>query len=305
MKKVKQVDITQGMTVNSVIKELALSNVMGGGKLAGAVSVTESMIKDKECKVFLGAAGALVPGGMRDVLISMLEKGWVDVFVTTGAMLTHDLVEALGYNHYQGSENDDDAELFKKGYDRMYNSLMPNKVYEKLEEFFNKNYDEFKGCSNIKEFLWAIGKLAPGKSILSVAYEKKIPIFCPAIADSGIGLMMWGIIAKGKKLDVKAFDDMKEIIDIAWKAKKCGVLYLGGGVPKNFIQQSMQFSPTTSSYGVQITMDRPEPGGSSGAELKEGISWGKMSKKALNVNLTCDVTIALPFIYSSLLERLK
>jgi deoxyhypusine synthase len=140
---------------------------------------------------------------------------------------------------------------------------------------------------------------------LRTCFEKKIPIFCPAIADSGIGLMIWGNLAKGKSINVGTFDDMKEILSIAWDSKKSAVFYVGGGVPKNYIQQAMQFSPNAAELGVQITMDRPEPGGSSGAELREGISWGKMSGKGDFVDVICDATIALPLIYAALKERLK
>ena len=299
MKPVKQIKITKNMKVNDLIKEMNNTGVFGSGRLAKAAIITKKMINDKQCKVFLGAAGALVPGGMRNILIDMLEKKYIDVFVTTGAILTHDLVEALGFKHYQGKKDVDDNKLFKKGIDRIYESFMPNKVYEALEDFFKKNYNKLKDKENIKDFLWELGKLAKKKSILNTCYKKKIPIFCPGIADSGIGLMIWGNLAKGKRCNVKAFDDLKEILDIAWTSKKSGVIYLGGGVPKNYIQQAMQFSKG-ASYGVQITMDRPEPGGSSGAELREGISWGKLNKKAEFVNLICDITIALPIIYASI-----
>ena len=124
------------------------------------------------------------------------------------------------------------------------------------------------------------------------------------MADSGIGLMIWGRLASGKKINIDGFSDMKEIIDISWGAKKTGVIYLGGGVPKNFIQQSLQFSKG-ADYGIQITMDRPEHGGSSGAELVEGKSWGKLKYKAKYVDVICDFTIALPIIYSCLKDRVK
>ena len=137
---------------------------------------------------------------------------------------------------------------------------------------------------------------------LKKCYEKKIPIFCPGIADSGIGLMMWGRIVEGKgKTNIDVFDDMKEIIDISWTAKKRGIIYVGGGLPKNFIQQSLQFSKG-AEYGIQITTDRTEPGGSSGAPLKEGISWGKMNQNAEFVDVFCDATIALPLIYAAVKE---
>ena len=103
----------------------------------------------------------------------------------------------------------------------------------------------------------------------------------------------------------KTNTDLKEIMDISWTSKKAGVIYFGGGVPKNYIQQAMQLCPKSASYGVQVTMDRPEPGGSSGAELREGISWGKMNPKAKFVDLICDATIAMPVIYAALKERIN
>ena len=182
---------------------------------------------------------------------------------------------------------------------------MPNKIYEGMEDFFAENFDRLKDIKSIREFLWKIGELTPSKSILRSCWSKKVPIFCPAISDSGIGLMMWGQIAKGKKIETNAFEDLKEIMDTAWTAKKRGVIYFGGGVPKNYIQQSMQLAPESAEYGVQITMDRPEPGGSSGAELKEGISWGKINPKGNFVDVICDATIAMPVIFAALKERIK
>ncbi len=270
----------------------------GAGKIAKARDVMKNMFDDKECKVLLGIAGAMVPAGMKQIILDLL--GEVDVFVTTGANLTHDLIEALGEEHYQGDELEDDKKLNEQGLDRIYNVFMKNSVYEKLETFFNEHFDKLKDCGNIKEFLWKLGELSPGEGILKKCYEKKIPIFCPSIADSGIGLMMWGRIVEGKgqtKIDV--FLDMRDIIDISWTAKKTGVIYVGGGVPKNFIQQSLQFSKG-ADYGVQITTDRAEPGGSSGAPLKEGISWGKMKKGASFIDVFCDATIALPLIYGAI-----
>ena len=139
---------------------------------------------------------------------------------------------------------------------------------------------------------------------MKTCYEKKIPIFCPGIADSGIGLMMNNKIMQGKEVKLKALDDLNEIIKISMDSKKKGVIYLGGGVPKNYIQQAMQFT-SGADYGIQITLDRANTGGSSGAELKEGISWGKLNKDAKFVNLHCDVTIALPIIVAGLKEKIK
>jgi len=306
MKPVEQIDVDKELTVNQLVTKMGLSGVMGAGRLAKAVCVFEDMVSDKDCKVFFGLAGAMVPGGMKKVIISMLKVGWIDVLVTTGANLTHDMVEALGYRHHQGHACVNDKELNKKQIDRIYDSFMPNEVYEGLEKFFEEHFDALKDETNIKEFLWKLGSLIKSEdSILKVCSEKKIPIFCPALSDSGIGLMIWGHLAKGKKTTVNAFEDMKEILDLAWTCKKAGIFYVGGGVPKNYIQQAMQFSPKGANYGIQVTMDRPEPGGSSGAELREGISWGKMATEGRFDDLICDATIALPIILAAMKERIK
>ncbi|KYK26470.1 hypothetical protein AYK26_04945 [Euryarchaeota archaeon SM23-78] len=305
--KVEQFKLKAGISADELVKSMGRAGVMGAGRISRAADIITDMFKDKECTIFLGAAGALIPGGMRSILIDVLSTGRVKVFVTTGAMLTHDLVETLGYHHYKGSARVDDALLHKKGIDRMYDSFMPNEVYEGLENFFAKSFDKLFGEKmSIKEFLYKLGSLVPKDkpSILRTCYEKKINLFCPAIADSGIGLMVWGQLAKHKKVDVQVFDDLKDMLDIAWTAKKTGFIYLGGGVPKNYIQQALQFSKG-ASYGVQLTMDRPEPGGSSGAELREGISWGKLHEKARFTDVICDVTIALPLIWGAVKSRLK
>jgi len=299
MEPIEPIKIKKGMKVSELAEGMSKMG-FGAGKIAKASSIMKKMFKDKECTVFLGVAGAMVPAGMKQIIMDLLDD--VEVFVTTGANLTHDLIESVGEKHYQGTDLIDDKTLNKEGIDRIYNVFMKNSVYEKLEDFFEKNFDEFKKCTNIKELLWKIGELCPGNGILKKCYEKKIPIFCPGIADSGIGLMMWGRIVEGKgKTNIDVFDDMKEIIDISWTAKKRGIIYVGGGLPKNFIQQSLQFSKG-AEYGIQITTDRTEPGGSSGAPLKEGVSWGKMNNDAEFVDVFCDATIALPLIYAAIKE---
>jgi deoxyhypusine synthase len=301
MKEIEPIKIKKNMKISELVEEMSRAG-FGAGTISKASKIMEEMFKDKQCKVFLGMAGAMVPAGMKQIVIDMLDR--VDVFVTTGANLTHDLIESLGEKHYKIENEDtvDDAYLNEKGLDRIYNVLMKNSVYEKLEDFFEKHFSEIKECKSVKEFLWKIGELASkqgGKGILVKCYEKQIPIFCPGIADSGIGLMIWGRNVSGKgHTSIDIFEDMKEIIDIAWTSKKKGVIYICGGLPKNFIQQSLQFSKG-ADYGVQITTDRTEPGGSSGAPLKEGISWGKMNPKAKFVDVFCDATIALPLIYGA------
>lgn len=296
MKPIKAIKIDKDIRASELVSRMAECGFQSR-KLAEASEIFAEMIEDKECVKFLGLAGALVPAGMKEIIIEMLEKKQINVLVSTGANLTHDLIECLGEKHFIGTEKIDDNELRKKGIDRIYNVFMENKVYSVLEKFFEDNWEEISKCKNIKELLWKLGELVDGKGILGVCWKNKIPVFCPGIADSGIGLMIWGKKAAGKKIFVDAFEDMSEIIDLAWTAEKRGIIYLGGGVPKNFIQQSLQFSKG-ADYGIQITTALEQDGGSSGAPLREGISWGKMQENAKFVNVFCDVTIALPLIYS-------
>src|SRR3989344_1244112 len=138
MKPVNHIKIKSAMSVNELAKQMDSAGVLGAGRVGKAVNICEAMINDKDCRVFLGLAGPLVPGGMRKIIIGMIESKWIDVVVATGATLTHDLGEALGYRHYQGTANIDDAELHKKGFDRVYESYMQNKIYEGMEDFTAK-----------------------------------------------------------------------------------------------------------------------------------------------------------------------
>ena len=303
MEPIKPIDIKKNMKINDLVKQMSDAG-FGAKKIARATEIFEMMVKDKDCKIFLGLAGAMVPAGMKKIIIDMINDGFVHVLVTTGANLTHDLVEALGHKHYKGNEYADDAELNKKGIVRMYDVYMEQNVYEDLEKFINSNYGTLSKCKNIREFLTELGRLAPEGSLINTCYKKNVPVFSPAISDSGIGLMIWNNIVNGKGTDVNTFDDLKEILDIVWTAKKTGFLYLGGGVPKNYIQQALQFGKE-ADYGIQITMDRVETGGSSGAPIQEGISWGKMKPEGTFVNVYCDTTIALPLIYASVKDRVK
>lgn len=298
MEKIKPIKLSPNIKVSDLVFQMSNTG-FGARKIGIASQIAKKMFEDKNCQVFLGLAGALVPAGMKQIIIDLIQDKKINVLVSTGANLTHDLIEALGNHHYH-CDTWNDEEFNKKGLDRIYNVLMKNKVYEKLENFFEKNWNELTKAKNIQKLLQIIGNLLPedSNSILKTCAKNKIPIYCPALADSGIGLMIWGHLASGKNISIDAFDDMKQIIDTAWISKTKGVMYIGGGTPKNFIQQSLQFS-SGADYGIQITTDSPEGGGSSGAPLEEGKSWGKLKTDAKFVDVKCDATIALPLIFAT------
>ncbi|NOR85844.1 deoxyhypusine synthase [archaeon] len=302
-KNITHIDVNKKTTVDDLMHQMETTG-FGAKKMADVTKILESAIKDKETKVFMGVAGALVPAGMRKILRDMINDGWVDVVVTTGANLTHDIIEAMGHHHLTGNENADDKELRDQKIDRIYDVFLKNEAYEDLETYLHKIYKDLpKKRMGVREFLYEIGKRIEDKnSILRTAADKNIPIFCPGISDSAMGFHAWSYILDNK-LDVDVFEDMKELLAITWDSKNSSVFILGGGVPKDFILQAMQFSPKEHSSAVQITMDRPEHGGLSGAELKEAISWGKLGKNATHATLIADVTIALPLITASLKSR--
>ncbi|MHA2035671.1 MAG: deoxyhypusine synthase family protein [Promethearchaeota archaeon] len=294
LKKVTQIRITNETDILELIDSLKNSG-FNAKRLALACEIYKEMVEDKDCVKFFGLAGALVPAGMQRIIYDFIKEGFIDILVTTGANLTHDLAEALGFHHLQGDININDEDLRNEEINRIYDVFMPNKVYKGIEDFVSKlSIPDFE--MTVSNFLHFLGKQIPDthNSILKICSEKRVPIFCPAFTDSGLALQVG---FHHQKINLNHFKDMLDMVNLAWDAKKAGVCFVGGGVPKNFIMQSLQFCPTSATYAIQITMDRPEPGGLSGATLEEAISWGKVNEKAQYSTVISDATIALPLLY--------
>ncbi len=318
LKEVKGAKIVENMNVDELVKELR-GCAFGAGRLAKAVDIYEEMLNEETTK-FMGIAGALVPAGMRNIIAEMIRERYVDVVVTTGANLVHDIIEALGEHHYKIEAADenadvavDDVRLREHGSDRIYDVIVHDEAFARLEDFIRGVFEKLsrKKRYSIKELLTAIGeKLSDRNSILRSAVDSEVPIFCPAIADSMIGLHAW-IYKQTSPLEVDAFDDMKDLIDIFSEAKRTGAIILGGGVPKNFIFQTALIAPSREEgregfdYAIQITTNTPEDGSLSGATLEEAKSWGKVGGKAKAVTVYCDATIALPIIVAAVRERME
>ena len=296
LKNVNQFKISDEYNIVSLINDLKETG-FNAKRLAFACEIYKEMVQDEECVKFFGLAGALVPAGMQGIIYDFIKEGFIDVLVTTGANLTHDLAETLGYHHLQGDvkiDNLDDARLLEEEMNRIYDVFLPNNVYEGIEDFM-KELKIPNDTMPVSEFLKFLGEQLPenSNSILKICASQNIPIICPAFTDSGLALQLG---FNHQKVNLNHFKDMLKMVDLAWEAKKAGVCIIGGGVPKNFIMQSLQFCPNSASYAIQITMDRPEPGGLSGATLQEAISWGKVNQNAKYSTVISDATIALPII---------
>lgn len=288
----------------------------GAGRLARAVAIYEAMLTEETTK-FLGIAGALVPAGMRSVLADLIRDGYVDVVVTTGANLVHDLLEALGSHHYLRELTQtpvdgvpEDVWLRRHSLDRIYDLVVPDEAFAKLEEFLHGIFETLdERRYSIRELLTTIGEhIADRNSILRCAVERNVPVFCPALADSMIGLHA-GIYQQARRLEVDTFKDMQELIEHFSVANRTGAIILGGGVPKNFIFQAALVAPRPEGregldYAIQLTTSTPEDGSLSGASLEEARSWGKISESAKTVTVHADATIALPIIVAALRERM-
>lgn len=315
-REVKGIEIGAHTRVDELVTELR-GCAFGAGRLAKAVDIYEEMLSEETTK-FLGVSGALVPAGMRTILAELIRDRYVDVVVTTGANLVHDIIEALGEHHYMNSSVDpsasstiDDIGLRKQGIDRIYDVLVQDEAFARLEEFLRGVFEQLEPRRySIRELLTAIGeRLSDRNSILRSAVDKDVPIFCPALADSMIGLHAW-LYKQAGSLEVDAFDDMKELINHFSEAKRAGAIILGGGVPKNFIFQSALIAPRAEGqegldYAIQITTSTPEDGSLSGATLEEAKSWGKIGETAKAVTLYCDATIAFPIIVAAVRERME
>jgi len=329
-KRIVPIDIEGIDTISGMLS--AFSNTSFQSRnLARCVEIFTKMLEDPdEPTIFMGLAGAMIPAGMKRVISTLVKRKVVDVIVTTGANAYHDLVEGFGYYHYKGSPEINDFELYQRRIDRIYDTFGDEEKYRLVDEKVVTLADRIRAensdvvVMSSREFLHELGGLIDreGKeeekesSFLRNCWQHKVPVFVPALCDSSIGLSLTrhyiNSIKKGlKPLVIDQIKDNYEIFEIKKSSKKTGVIYIGGGVPKNYIQQTSYLEETFGQrnrghdYGFQITTDRPEWGGLSGCTFKEGISWGKEKHTGEFVTCYCDATIALPLIVKAVLERLE
>ena len=304
-----------------------------GRKLAEVVDVWEKMIRDSDVTILMGYTGSLSTTGQWKIINWLLENRFIDVLVPTGANISEDIVEAMGFQYLQGSQLANDEELLQNDINRYYDVYGKESDYTKMIELIAEFMQILKEdyVYNTREFLYEFGKWLSKKgikSIVATAAENKVPIYCPAIVDSPYGDA--SLIAKtnGFNLVIDQVKDFSEFMGLAEKVKQTGVVYIGGGVPKDFIQlitvsSSLQEKDRNiksrvgglhlstkehyypHKYAIQITTDSPQWGGLSGCTFEEAISWGKISTGGRHTQCYCDATIALPLVSHALAERIK
>jgi len=308
LKPVEHVRIRPGMTVGDLVDEMGRCGVLGAGRVGEAAEVVAEMFSDPDYTVFLALAGALVPSGLRSVIRGLIEDGHVDVLVTTGANLVHDMVEALGHRHLRGTFRADDQRLREEDVGRIGDVFVEQEAFRDLEKWMHRVLAEIpedrRRRTSVADLLAEFGRrIHDPDSILAAAAARGVPVICPALTDSIAGFHLWTFAQDGK-LGIDPLLDTAKIVDAVFEAKKAGVIILGGGVPKHFTLFANTLREGVDS-AVQVTMDRPEPGGLSGAPLEEAVSWGKVKPGGRMVTVICDATIAFPLIVAAALENLQ
>jgi deoxyhypusine synthase len=317
IKKVKPFDVKKIKKINDLLISLKDCGFQGRN-LGLALDILEKMVVNKECLTVLTLSGALVPAGMGGLISTLMEYELIDVLISTGANITHDLVDAASnVGHYLGSPNVDDDELFKHRINRIYDIFLPEDNYSKADtkllELIRSSFEDKKIQITPSEFLQKIGDKLSANCILSMAAKKNIPIFIPAFSDSELALKLLKYdFYEGYEFQFDILGDVKKFGDIVRKYKEYGTVIIGGGVPRNWAQQIFpmldQFDKITNmgyNYSIRIHTAMEYDGGLSGSTFSEAKSWGKYSLESKHVSVWCDATIALPILITGLLQRLK
>lgn len=260
----------------------------------------------------------MVPTGMGELISTLMEYNLIDVLISTGANITHDLVDSTcNIGHYIGSSKVDDNELFKFRINRIYDVFLPESSYDvadkKLFEIIQSLYETKNIHDTPSEFLKKIGRKLENRCILSIAAKNEIPIFVPAFSDSEFALKLLKYEYYNEyDFQFDILEDVKKYADIIRKSKEYGTLIIEGGVPRNWPQQIFPMLDEFDNierlgynYSVRIHTGTEYDGGLSGSTFSEAKSWGKYDIESKHVSVWCDATIALPILITGLLQQLE
>jgi deoxyhypusine synthase len=293
-----------------------LMKMEGAGFQARALADSHNLWLDMltdNSTVFLGLSGALVAAGMRRLISYLIKNHYVDVVVSTGANLFHDLHETLGRYHYQGADEWSDEELQDAQVGRFYDTLASEHEYREADEWvgnFANTVDHSRPYST-REFLHLLGRelseIATEDGILTSAYKAKVPVFCPGIADSAIAVgIATSRINRKNPFQFDIIQDVVEAAQVVARSVNTSVVLFGGGPPKSFVHQvevtasMMKAGLRGHKYGIQIGLDLPESSATSTRSFEEAQTWGRIAKDAKTVSVLCDPTIAMPILVTAL-----
>ncbi len=314
-KPVEHIDITSFDSRKIVSSMEKMSFV--SRETANAAKIYDDMIKDKDCTIFLTLAGSTSAAGCMHIYRDMVKYNMVDAIVATGAsIIDMDFFEALGFKHYQGSQFENDTELRKNYIDRIYDTYIDEDELQMCDKKICEIADKLEPRSyTSREFIFEIGKYLKENSkkknsLIETAYDNGVPIFCPAFTDSsaGFGLVIHQEKNPKKHLTIDSIREFRELTEIKIRSKGSGLFMIGGGVPKNFIQDTVICAELLGKnadmhkYAVQITVADSRDGACSSSTLKEASSWGKVDTTKEQM-VFAEATSVLPLIASDVYHK--
>ena len=286
---------------------------------ARAAGIYNEMLADKDCSIFLTLAGSTSAGGCMNLYTDLVKNNMVDAIVATGAsIIDMDFFEAIGFKHYQGSQFQDDTELRKNYIDRIYDTYIDEEELQACDQIICDIANTLKPKAyTSREFIKELGKYLKSNakkknSLIEVAFNNNVPIFCPAFTDSsaGFGLVMHQEQNPKNHITIDSIREFRELTEIKLRSKQSGLLMIGGGVPKNFIQDTVVCAELLGKkvdmhkYAIQITVADTRDGACSSSTLKEASSWGKVNVTKEQM-VFAEATSVLPLIASDAYHRKK
>ena len=312
---VEHIDITSfdSRTIISAMKKMSFVS----RETANASNIYNEMIKDKDCTIFLTLAGSTSAAGCMNIYKDLVKYNMVDAIVATGAsIIDMDFFEALGFKHYQGSQFQNDTELRNNYIDRIYDTYIDEEELQVCDKkiFEIANTLEPRSYTS-REFIQEMGKYLKKNSkkknsLIETAYDNNVPIFCPAFTDSsaGFGLVIHQEKNPKKHITIDSIREFRELTEIKIQSKTSGLFMIGGGVPKNFIQDTVICAELLGKdvemhkYAVQITVADSRDGACSSSTLKEASSWGKVDITKEQM-VFAEATSVLPLIASDVYHK--
>ena len=314
-KEVEHIDITK-FDAREIISSMSKMSFVSR-ETANAADIYNEMLKDKDCTIFLTLAGSTSAAGCMHVYRDLVKYNMVDAIVATGAsIIDMDFFEALGFKHYQGSQFQDDTELRENYIDRIYDTYIDEDQLQMCDRIIGEIADTLEPRSyTSREFIQEIGKYLKTNSkkkgsLIEMAYDNNVPIFCPAFTDSsaGFGLVMHQERNPKNHITIDAIREFRELTEIKIRSEGSGLFMIGGGVPKNFIQDTVICAELLGKnvamhkYAVQITVADSRDGACSSSTLKEASSWGKVDV-AKEQMVFAEATTVLPLIASDAFHK--
>jgi deoxyhypusine synthase len=284
---------------------------------ARAAGIYNEMLADKDCSIFLTLAGSTSAGGCMDLYTDLVKHNMIDAIVATGAsIIDMDFFEALGFKHYQGSQFQNDTVLRDNYIDRIYDTYIDEEELQACDKAICDIANTLEPRSyTSREFIKELGRYLKtnGKkksSLIEAAYDNNVPIFCPAFTDSsaGFGLVMHQEQNPNKHMTIDSIREFRELTEIKLQSKQSGLLMIGGGVPKNFVQDTVVCAELLGKkvdmhkYAIQITVADARDGACSSSTLKEASSWGKVDVTKEQM-VFAEATSVLPLIASDAYHR--